>query len=139
MALVAGKGTGLVSDVIEGSSIAGGAEEGESPREAARREAWEEAGIPEKAPFYALASLASVSVSHFAARVDWPKGLYVIPEYSFAVDATDAEIQLSEEHSEYAWRGYEEAAKRLHWHSNQVALWELAQQITDGRLGLPFS
>ena len=62
--------------------IAGGAEEGETAEEAARREATEEAGIAEGARFCQLESRASVPRTAFYLTEHWPKDLLVVPEYS---------------------------------------------------------
>lgn len=47
--------------------ITGGREDSESPLQSARREASEEAGVSPRTPFYRLATLHSVPVTHFAA------------------------------------------------------------------------
>ncbi|MFZ5979113.1 MAG: NUDIX domain-containing protein, partial [Candidatus Zixiibacteriota bacterium] len=53
-------------------AIAGGGEDNETQLEAARREAFEEAGVPADAVFYRLATFATVPVYHFEARKYWP-------------------------------------------------------------------
>jgi dihydroneopterin triphosphate diphosphatase len=112
-------------------TIAGGGEEGESPLEAARREALEEAGLPVSLTFIELDSRASIPISHFKELSKLP-GIYVIPEYAFAVDAKDVEIQLSYEHSEFLWLRYDKAMEFLRWDSNKTALWELNERLTKG-------
>ena len=66
--------------------IAGGAEDQESPLEAARREAYEEAGIDQKCKYMALDTRSSIPVYHFGGSHNWGESLFVVPEYSFAVD-----------------------------------------------------
>jgi dATP pyrophosphohydrolase len=115
----------------EGSAwqgIAGGGEDDETPLEAARREAWEEAGIAPGSAFLPLDSLATVPVVHFPAFHD-RDDLFVIPEHSFGVAVTSADLRLSNEHTEAAWLPYAEAHARLRWDSNRNALWELDQRL----------
>ncbi|MFZ5981534.1 MAG: NUDIX pyrophosphatase, partial [Candidatus Zixiibacteriota bacterium] len=64
----------------------------------------------------------------------WPKDLYVIPQYFFAVAMTGCEISLSEEHTEYQWGSYEKTLARLHWESNRTALWELHERLLEDKL-----
>src|SRR5262245_20238141 len=59
--------------------VAGGAERGESPLAAARRETREEAGLSEDLPYYRLTTSTYVPAYHFSARRYWPKDLYVLP------------------------------------------------------------
>ncbi|MEF8708480.1 MAG: NUDIX pyrophosphatase [Candidatus Accumulibacter propinquus] len=109
--------------------ISGGGESGESPEQAARREALEEAGIPNTRSLMKLDAMASIPRSAFPTSAHWPNDLFVVPEYSFAVDASDAEIALSCEHDSYEWVSYESAMKLLTWESNRVALWELNERL----------
>jgi dATP pyrophosphohydrolase len=110
--------------------IAGGGHEGEAPLDAARREAEEEAGVPENADFMALDSIASVPSELFAAAADWPPDTYVIPEYAFAVEVEPDMIRLSDEHAEHAWLPFDVACTRVKFDSNRTALWELLQRLT---------
>lgn len=75
-------------------AIAGGGEDDESPLEAARREAWEEAGITPASVYLELDSRVTIPVVHFAAFRD-RDDLFVIPEYCFAVEVGSAAISLS--------------------------------------------
>ena len=117
--------------------IAGGGEDSESPIEAAKRESFEEANIPETAKYFRLKTTSSVPIYHFTARDLWPKDLYVIPNYCFAVDGSDIEIVLSYEHSEYRWVDYEDGKNLLHWDNNKAALWELNERLLNDDLPLP--
>lgn len=114
--------------------IAGGGEDDDTPAQAARREAYEEAGIPLDAPMYRLQSTACVPVINFSARPAWPQDLYVVPEYVYAVDCSGIEVQLSNEHSACRWLPYDQAFDILHWQSNQTALWELDRRLADDRM-----
>jgi dATP pyrophosphohydrolase len=109
--------------------LAGGGEGSETPLEAARREAFEEAGIPRDARFVELQTTCSVPAHHFRDGSAWGGELYVIPEYSFGVDCTGRPLTLSPEHAELHWLTYDEAAARLTYDSNRTALWELHQRL----------
>ena len=109
--------------------IAGGGEGRETPLEAAKREAQEEAGIPAEARFMELEAVCSVPVYLFRDEGAWGDALYVIPEYSFGVDCTGRRVALSDEHADLRWLSYGEARERLTYDSNRTALWELHQKI----------
>lgn len=109
--------------------IAGGGEDDETPLEAARREAWEEAGLPRSAAFILLQAACTVPVIFFQDGGSWDKALYVIPEHSFGADATGQTLTLSDEHNAAEWLPYAEASARLTYDSNRTALWELNQRL----------
>lgn len=105
--------------------IAGGGEGDESSLEAARREAGEEAGVPDGAVFCSLTSQGSIPRSCFGEQAHWDPKLEFLPEYAFGVDCTGFTLRLSSEHADYRWGTYQETSARLHWESNRVALVEL--------------
>lgn len=111
--------------------VAGGGEEEDGvPLISARREAFEEAGIPLDAPFIQLETTSSISTEHFPkARLHWGKHCLVIPEYCFAVELSHKSIRISDEHTRFAWVDYATAMERLQYDSNKVALWELDNKI----------
>ena len=109
--------------------LAGGGEDQETPLEAAKREAHEEAGIPAEARFIELEAVCSIPAYLFRGGASWGDALYVIPEYSFGVDCTGRQVALSGEHVELQWLAYSEARERLTYDSNRTALWELHQKI----------
>jgi dihydroneopterin triphosphate diphosphatase len=109
--------------------IAGGGEDNEEPEQTARREALEEAGIPQDACLIRLDSRASIPAIHFAERRLWGDDIYVIPEFSFGVEVQIKEVCLSGEHSACEWLDYETARSRLEWDSNRTALWELHSRL----------
>lgn len=111
--------------------IAGGAEENETPLEAAKRESCEETGLPLSSKVLELESKCTVPANIFKEWKLWPKGTYVVPEYAFAVDAGVAPIILSDEHSEFIWCDYDQAIGQLKWDSNKTALWELSQRLKE--------
>lgn len=109
--------------------IAGGGEGDETPDQAARREAYEEAGLAPTTELLALDAKCSVPVIHFRDSARWGESIYVIPEHSFGADCTGQEVVLSSEHDRVEWLAYQEAYDRLTYTSNQTALWELNQRL----------
>jgi len=109
--------------------LAGGAEDDETPLEAAHREAYEEARIPLEKPFCMLATVASVPRCYFKRTGHWPKSQYIVPGYYFAVDAAGVDIQLSYEHTQWGWFGCEEAMSKPKWDDDRSAIWELDQRL----------
>jgi dihydroneopterin triphosphate diphosphatase len=109
--------------------IAGGGEEGEAPIDAARREAWEEAGIGMESRFVALDSRATIPVAHVSGFL-WGPDVLVIPEWTFGVEVEREDLVLSREHTEVRWLPYDEAHALLRWDSNRCALWELHHRLT---------
>ena len=113
----------------------GGEEEDGAPEVSAKREAFEEAGIPFDAYFTQLETTSSISTEHFPkARRHWGESCLVIPEYCFAVELPHKNIRLSDEHTRFAWVDYATAAERLQYDSNKVALWELDNRVKLGIL-----
>src|SRR5947207_14216959 len=74
------------SDLDVWQWISGGGEDDEKPEQAARREAREEADIPEDAHLIRLDSISSIPKTCFADHQLWGNDVYVIPEYSFTVE-----------------------------------------------------
>jgi len=119
----------LREDASYWQGLAGGGTVGETPIEAARREAEEEAGItPSKAAYTTLDATATMPA--IAIRgLTWGKKVIVIPEFSFAVEVPNPKLALSDEHTQYKWASYRTASKLLKWDSNQTALWELDYRL----------
>lgn len=111
--------------------VAGGAEGNETQLTAAAREANEEAGIPLESKIISLDSMCCVPANIFRDWQQWPKGTYIVKEYAFGVEVPNDSIKLSNEHTEYQWKQYDEAMKLLKWDSNKTALWELSQRLKD--------
>ena len=109
--------------------IAGGGEDDEAPLEAAKREAFEEAGLSSAGEFTPLQSLCTVPVIEFRDNRTWDPALYVIPQYSFGVDCARQSLVLSHEHDALEWLPYAEAHARFTYDSNRTALWELNQRL----------
>ncbi|WP_226537396.1 NUDIX hydrolase [Fictibacillus halophilus] len=118
------------ADLHYWQGIAGGGEGEETPLEAARREVFEETGLTESCKLMMLDSITSLPVEHVVGEFLWGEDVYVIKEYSFAVDVSEEELLLSKEHSAFRWMGYEEAYRELKWDSNRTALWELHKRLT---------
>ena len=109
--------------------LAGGGEDDESPFEAARREAYEEAGIDVALDnWIELDSKASIPREAFPGA-NWPADIHVVTEHAFAVRVTERELVLSGEHERYQWLSYDMARGVLTWDSNRVALFELDRRL----------
>lgn len=108
--------------------VAGGGEDDETPTQAARREACEEAGVSQDCALLALDSVNTVPVVGVCG-FRWSPEVLVIPEHCFGVCAED-DLSISREHTEYRWVDYDTAVEMLHWQSNQNALWELNHRLT---------
>jgi dATP pyrophosphohydrolase len=109
-------------------AIAGGGENNETPLQAAKREAEEEAGIGPEVEFLRLDSSATVPVVKVCG-FKWGLNVLVIPEYCFGARLSTQHILLSNEHTEHRWVPYGEAHEMLHWESNKNALWELDYRL----------
>ena len=116
--------------------IAGGGEdEDASVLESAKREAFEEAGIPATCSYSPLDTCCSIPASCFAdAEALWGKQCFVVPEYAFAVSVENTSLQLSHEHTAYEWMEYARAHAMLQYDSNRTALWELKRRMELGLL-----
>ena len=109
------------ADDASWQGIAGGGEDLETPVEAARREAEEEAGVPSPVSLYPLHSTSTVPVTCISEdqRKHWPRDLFVLPNHAFAVDCSEIQLRLSAEHTELQWVVYETAYELLRWESNR--------------------
>jgi len=114
------------SDTSWWQFIAGGGEDQETPFESAKREAFEEAKISFNSDYIELESIASIPAVHF--NFIWGDNVFVIPEYTFAVEISES-IKLSSEHLEYKWVSYNIAREMLEFDSNKNALWELDYKL----------
>ena len=110
------------SDMDVWQFLSGGGEDGETPHQAAEREANEEGGIPYENELLELDSVASIPATCFGAHKEWGKDVYVVPEYTFGVDTEDKDLILSPEHTELRWRYPEAFVLRWLWESSPVAL-----------------
>ena len=117
------------SDAHYYQAIAGGGEDDETSTQAAKRETFEESGIPQESKYIILDSKNTVPVEGVAGYFRWGEDTYVIPEHCFGVEVKNQQLTLSEEHTKYKWVNYEDAINMLNWHSNKNALWELNQRL----------
>lgn len=109
--------------------IAGGGEDHETPEEAARRETYEESGLLETSELIKLDSVESVPVIGFRDSAVWGEDVYVIPQYCFGINAKNADISISREHTEYGWFSFEAASELIRYDGNRTALWELDKRL----------
>jgi dATP pyrophosphohydrolase len=121
------------SDDKAWQGIAGGGEDAETPIEAAKREAMEEAGVPDGSKIIQLSAVSSIPVEYVAGFI-WGDDVLVVPEYSFGIELSSKIMTLSHEHSQYEWFNFEDALKQLKWDSNKTALWELNHRIKNNKL-----
>jgi dihydroneopterin triphosphate diphosphatase len=118
------------ADLNYWQGIAGGGEDDETPIEAARREAFEEASLTQVCRITPLDSVTSLPVEHVVGEFLWGEDVYIIKEYSFGIEVLEKELSLSKEHSACKWMSYEDALLTLKWDSNKTALWELNKRLT---------
>lgn len=114
--------------------IAGGVEEGETFLEACKREANEEANISYTAKVVELESMCTMPVANVTKEFLWGDDVCLIYEHCYGIDATNEDIQLSDEHTKYEWMTFSEAKKILEWDSNRNALWELNWKLNNDKI-----
>lgn len=123
-------GIGLRSTRNIWQFVAGGGEDKETPIEAAVRELREETSINiKKEDLIVLDSKATIPVVSVTGIYTWGKDVFVVPEYAFAVNATNFQIKLSNEHTKFKWLEYDKAMEILTYDSNKTALWELNERL----------
>lgn len=123
-------GIGLRSTRNIWQFVAGGGEDKETPIEAAVRELREETSINiKKEDLIVLDSKATIPVVSVTGTYTWGKDVFVVPEYAFAVNATNFQIKLSNEHTKFKWLEYDKAMEILTYDSNKTALWELNERL----------
>lgn len=108
--------------------IAGGGEGDETPIEAAKREAYEEAGIDRKSRYIRLASICAIPAVNIRG-LEWGKEIIMIPEFAFGVELPSRKLKISSAHTQYLWLSFEDAIKKLKYDSNKSALWELDYRL----------
>ncbi|WP_065869486.1 NUDIX domain-containing protein [Pseudomonas poae] len=116
------------SDNQAWQAVAGGGEDGDSSYSAAFRETSEELGIDVDV-MIKLDTISSIPKQYFSSAATWGSSVYIIPEYSFGVDCTGKQINLSDEHSDLVWSSFEDTYIRYMYDSNKTALWELNERI----------
>ncbi len=108
--------------------IAGGGEEGESPIDTVKREAYEETSITLDAEYIRLASVATIPAKNIYGE-KWEKEFIMIPEISFGIEVFSKELVIGEEHSEYIWTDLQGSLEKLNYDSNKSAIWELDYRL----------
>ncbi len=122
-------------DLSVWQAISGGGEDGETPIEAMRREAYEEALLDKNLPYIRLSSITTIPAVNIRGLI-WGEEIVMIPEFTFGVEVSSKEFQISDEHTECGWFTYEEATSKLKYDSNKSALWELDYRLKNGRSGI---
>ncbi|HKP85508.1 MAG TPA: dihydroneopterin triphosphate diphosphatase [Blastocatellia bacterium] len=115
-------------------AVTGSLEEGETHRQAAVREVFEETGILRRED--ELIELGIVNVFEIAPmwRVKYAPGVTHNEEVCFALEADRCEVRLDPiEHEAYAWVDYDTAVGMLYWESNKRAFAAVANML-EGRL-----
>lgn len=113
--------------------VCGGGEGDETLEQAARREAYEEAGVTGDVPLQRLESVSFLPDTIFSekARKVWGERVCVVPMYFFAMPY-EGEIVLSDEHTQAEWLPYEEAYRRVYFEDQKIALYELNERLLRG-------
>ncbi len=128
------------SDAGWWQAIAGGGEDNETLLEAAKREAYEEAGIPTDSSFLQLDTIVPVRVTEFRDSHLLGENVYVIPQYCFGVLVKNRQLVLSREHTEYRWLKFKSAHDLIKYDGDKTALWELDKRLKGrgprGELGI---
>jgi len=114
--------------------VAGGGEGGENPTQAAVRELAEETSISTCTNLIELDTVSSIPINVFENCHNWDEDIFVIPEYSFAANISDAGIRLSHEHLSYRCVQPDAANQLLKFDSNKTALFELEQRFNLGKV-----
>lgn len=112
--------------------VSGGAEDGETPEQTARRELLEETGIAPSLPLRRLDAVGAIPREAFPGVTHWPSTIEVIPEHAFAIEVNDHAVVLSAEHREVLWLSLADALGLLTWESNRAALRELHERLRAG-------
>lgn len=120
------------ADAAYWQGVAGGGDAGESPLQAARREAFEEAGLAGDSEFVALDARATIPVVFVTGEFTWGPDVLVIPEFAFGARVEGSDLMLSHEHTEYNWFAFDDATAAVQWDSNRTALWELDHRLRQG-------
>ena len=106
-------------------SVTGSLEEGESHREAALREVFEETGLGARDED--LIELGIVNTFEIAPqwRAKYAPGITHNEEVCFALPVNEEEVKLDPlEHDAYAWEPYDRAVQMLYWESTRKAFAE---------------
>lgn len=118
------------SDAGYWQPVAGGGEVGETPVQAALREAAEEIGVerpPDK--LSPLIPASFISVYDCFGKLSWGPRITVIPQYFFGLKLESETVTLSDEHTDLQWLPYDRARTQLYWKDNRRALKALHERL----------
>ncbi len=115
--------------------VSGGGEDKETPTQTVKREIWEETGLKvNEEDIIKLDSRTTIPVVNIAKKFLWGENVYVVPEYTFAIEQSkNTKIILSDEHEKMEWANFKNAMKKLKYDSNKTALWELNVRLKNRR------
>ena len=113
--------------------IVGESKYGESPIDAAKREAYAKNGISSDRNFIRLASMTTTPAV-YAYGFKWGQDVAVIPEYTFGVELASTDICIRESGVECRWFSFEYACDVLQWNIAKTALWELNYRLISHRM-----
>lgn len=115
--------------------VSGGGEDKETSIQTVKREIWEETGLKvNEEDIIKLDSRTTIPVVNIAKKFLWGENVYVVPEYTFAIEQSkNTKIILSDEHEKMEWANFKNAMKKLKYDSNKTALWELNVRLKNRR------
>lgn len=100
--------------------VQGHIEAGETAYQCAARELREETGLRPKA-FYQVSAINRFYLAQYDQVILSPVFLAVV--------ASNAKVQLSDEHESYAWLTPDDAVKRMQWPGQRESLWTAREQF----------
>lgn len=109
--------------------VTGCGEVGETSRQTAERELFEETGINPEGRMVDLEFSCDVPVEIAFEHNHWGPDLTHVPQHVFALETPGSELTLSSEHSEYRWVPFDEAVEFFTLPANRDALVELNRRL----------
>jgi dATP pyrophosphohydrolase len=113
--------------------IAGGCENNETPLEAIKREAYEEASIDMASQYIRLSSTTTIPAANIHGVI-WGTNIIMVPEIVYGIKINSQELKISNEHNKFLWASARDAIKKLKYDSNRSAVWELDYRLKNNCL-----